>query len=58
MAARDDGEQLSEDVRVQLHDAGDGDGGQRDGGGQDGDYEDMPCSHTSYLSQPSQPLVV
>ena len=43
MAARDDGEQLSEDVRVQLLDAGDGDGSQRDGGGQDGDYEDVPC---------------
>ena len=44
MAARDDGEQMSEDVRVQLHDAGDGDGSQRDGGGQDGDCEDVPCS--------------
>ena len=44
MAARDDEVQLSEDVRVQLHNALDEDGGERGGGGQDGDYEDVPCS--------------
>ena len=46
MAARDDGggEQLSEDVRVQLHDAGGGDDGQADGAEDIGDYEDTPSS--------------
>ena len=46
MAARDDGggEQLSEDVRVQLHDAGGGDGGQPDGAEDVGEYEDSPSS--------------
>ena len=46
MAARDDGggEQLSEDVRVQLHDAGGGDDGQPDGAEDIGDYEDAPSS--------------
>ena len=45
MDARDDGvgEQLSEDVRVQLHVAGDRDGSEQ-GVGQDHDYEDVPSS--------------
>ena len=46
MDARDDrvGEQLSEDVRVQHHVAGDRDGSEQGVVGQDHDYEDVPSS--------------